>query len=283
MTNIPNQFVRGQRFNPTAADANRLLKLAREADQGAANLNTAELRTALQLGHVLVKNNTGGSLDRFSVVGLGDRLYPFRLNQRRLDVELNAWNGDTINPKRHWYHFAVVQQSCASGEIVRAAVDGMTFVRMSGGYSPSATSGLSNMALRANEASMQPSAYGHHARLLAPADTNSASEDNPGFVSLGKYSRVWAAIIESRTDTDTLVGYLEAYGSGANKQQINIDDDYDLLPSTTDLPTGTVDAFRVAVEICQSDTDSDIFGRLLTVPRDWYTLGLEKEVPPPPP
>jgi hypothetical protein len=277
---LPRQFVRGDRFNPTASDANRILKKALEADQGAGNLSAREIREGLQLGHIFIKNNTGGSLDRFSVVGLGDRLYPFRLNQNRLNWEINAWNGDTINVRRHWYHFAVVQQSCSNGEIVRAAIDGMTFVRMTGGASPSEGSGLFNMALNASGASMQPSSYGHHARLLAPADTNSASEDNPGLVSLGHYSRVWAAIVESRTDTDTLVGYLDLYGSGSDKQQINIEDDYDLLPSTTDLPTGTVDNFRVAVEICQNDSDSDIFGRLLTIPRDWTTLGVEMSVPP---
>jgi hypothetical protein len=279
MAQIPNQFVRGQRFNPTAADANRLLKVAREADQGAANLTAAEIRTALQLGHIFIKNNTGSTLERFSVVGLGDRLYPFRLNENRLDITLNAWNGDTVNVKRHWYHFGVTQQKCAAGEIVRAAIDGPTFVRMTGGASPSATGPLSNMALTTGTA-LQPSAYGHHAKLLAPADTNSQSSTNPGLVQLGHYSRVWACIVESRTDGDTLVGYIELYGDGSNKQQINIEDDYDLLPSTTDLPTGAVDAWRVAVEISQGDNDSDILGRLLTIPREWAMLGVEMSVPP---
>ncbi len=278
--NIPRQFVRGQRFNPTASDANRILKKALEADQGAGNLSAREIREGLQLGHIFIKNNTGGSLDRFSVVGLGDRLYPFRLNQNRLNWEINAWNGDTLNIKRHWYHFCVIQQSCADGEIVRAAIDGMTFCRQTGSAgSPSASAGLRNCVLYPG-GTIADCSYGHHAKILSPSDTNSVSYTNPALIQLGHYSRVWAAIAESRTDTDTLVGYIEEYGDGSNKQQINIEDDYDLLPSTSDLPTGTVDPFRVAIEICQTDSDSDIFGRLLTIPRDWATLGVEMSVPP---
>ena len=280
MPKLPNQFTRGERFTPTSSDANKLLKLARQADQGAGNLTASEVRQALQLGQVFVKNNTGGSLDRFSVLGLGDRLYPFRLNERRLNLELNAWNGDTINVKRHWFHHCVIQQSCAAGEIVRAAIDGTTFVRQSGGVNPSKTEGLYNFAISASNARMEPTTYGHHAKCIAPSDTNSTSEDNPGLCILGHFSRVWACIVESRTDTDTLVGYIEWYGNGSNKQQINIEDRYDLLPSTSDLPTGSVSAFRVAVEIAQSDTKSDIFGVLLTIPRDWAVLGLEASVPP---
>lgn len=280
MGRLPNQFVRGQKFNPNSTDANRLLRLAKEADQGAANLTTREIKEALQLGHVFVKVNTGASVDRFSVLGLGDRLYPFRINENRLNLEINAWVGETINVKRHWFHHCVLQQSGSDGEFIRAAIDGITFVRQSGGVNPSKTEPLYNFCISAASARMEPAAYGHHATCIAPADTNSTSEDNPGLCVLGRYSRVWACIVESRTDTDTLVGYIEQYGSGGDKQQINIEDRYALLPSTADLPTGTVDNFRVAVEIAQSNNDSDIFGVLLTVPREWAVLGLEASVPP---
>lgn len=280
MAKLPNQFVRGQKFNPSSTDANRLLKLAKEADQGAANLTTNEIRAALAYGHVFVKVATGASVDRFSVIGLGDRLYPFRLNENRLNLNLNAWIGEEINVKRHWFHHAVLQQSGSDGEYIRAAIDGISFVRQSGGVNPSKTEGLYNFCLSASNARYEPASYGHHATCLAPADTNSTSEDNPGLALLRQYSRVWACIVESRTDDDTLVGYIEQYGSSTGKQQINIEDRYDLLPSTSDLPTGTVDAFRVAVEIAQTNTDSDIFGVLLTVPREWQVLGLEASVPP---
>lgn len=280
MPKLPNQFTRGDKFTPTSSDANKLLKLAKEADQGAGNLTAKEIREALQLGHVLVKNNTGAALERFSVIGLGDRLYPFRLNERRLNLELNAWNADTINVKRHWYHHGVLQQPAAAGEIVRAAIDGITFVKQAGGFSPSKSAPLYNLSLRAASAAMEQATYGHHATCIAQSDTNSISDDNPALCILGRYSRVWAAIVESRTDTDTLAGYLEWYGTGSNKQSINIEDRYHLLPSTTDLPNGTVTNWRVAIEIAQGDNDSDIFGVLLTIPREWAVLGLEASVPP---
>lgn len=279
---LTQQYVRGQRFNPTASDANRLLKKALEADQGAANLTSSELRTALQLGHVLIKNNTGGSLDRFSVVGLGDRLYPFRLNQQRLNLEINAWKGETLDIKRHFFHHAVIQQSAAHGEFVRAAIDGVTFCRQVGSASPSETEPLTGMALHKNGVSsashcMEAAIYGRHAKCLAPADTNSASEDNPALILLGDISQVWPCVITSRTDDDTLVGYLEQWGSGGI--EINVEDRYDLLPSTTDLATGSISSIRVAVEIAQASTDADIYGVLLTIPRTWATLGLSAETP----
>lgn len=81
-------------------------------------------------GIVSVRNDTGGDLDRFSVVGVSEPIIGSTDHLQRFKNRVTLVGEEPGDPE-HWGRIAVLQEPVADGKIGRAVVSGITVVKVS--------------------------------------------------------------------------------------------------------------------------------------------------------
>jgi hypothetical protein len=297
-------FLTGQNLtrNLTAKDANRMLKAAQEAEAGAGNLTTKQIRNAWEANQILVKNDWGNWLPAFSAIGIGPNLYHYDVvNIPRRDRQQSIfYSGQKTRIKKHWFRHGVIQQRAAIGEIVPCAVDGITFAQVIYTNSSNTTDKIlgCKVALR-DVAETSPEAtigwfraireydtHFGHAELLA-ANRESLPERRRALLKLNQRNIVWRAVLTNRVSTTEFDGYLSAYGS-FTWSTIKIYDVWSVMPNTTDLPTGScsvpcgIELTQGLLEPTSEQTNlPDITGYIISVNRGTTITNLQTVSEPP--
>lgn len=297
-------FLTGQNFtrNLTAKDANRMLKVAQEAEAGAGNLTTKQIRNAWESNQILVKNDWGNWLPAFSAIGIGPNLYQYDVvNLPRRDRQQSIfYSGQKTRIKKHWFRHGVIQQRAAIGEIVPCAVDGLTFAQVTYSNRGETTDKYLGVKIALQDvANVSPeNTHGFFSRIyqystfFGHADLFSVNrefllEKKRALIRLNQRNTVWRAVITNRVDATEFDGYLSVYGS-FDWSTIKIYDVWGLMPNTTDLPTGSC-SVPCGIEITQGLTKAtseqtnlpDITGYIISVNRGTTIKNLQTINQPP--
>lgn len=297
-------FLTGQNFtrNLTAKDANRMLKVAQDAEAGAGNLTTKQIRNAWENGHILVRNDWGNWLPAYAAIGIGPAsyLYDIRNLPRRDKPESVIYSGQLIKIKKHWFRHGIIQQRAAMGELVPCAIEGVTFAQVRYTGSSQTTSQLLGVRVALQDyeqsrttieggmfrAAREYNTYFGHAELLQ-ASREYFPERHRSLVKLHQRNTVWRAVLSNRVDAYEFDGYLSVYGS-ASYTQIKIYDVWGVMPNTTDLPTGSC-SIPCGIELTQGLLEPtseqtnlpDITGYIISVNRGTTITNLQTVSQPP--
>lgn len=292
-------FLSGDKFTRqlTAKNANRLLRAAQESEAGAGNLTTSDIQRAWDNNHLLVKWTETHKYYAGSLIGIGNPLQGytysnlFREIRPRYAQELLIYPGQRFKIKKHWFRYGVLQATAQRNEIVPVAVSGntMAFVNSAnmqeGGRidlhdvaQDNFTNALYNYF---NAPPIDFGAHFGHAILLK--GSGRAIPKSRALVRLNDRNTVWRALLTNRLSTNEFEGFLPAYGTPIS--DIKIFDPFQLMPSTSDLPVGSV-GVTVGVEITQKiqvisgEVLPDITGYIVSVIRGTTLTGVELSVPP---
>jgi hypothetical protein len=294
-------FLTGQNLtrNLTAKDANRMLKVAQEAEAGAGNLTTKQIRNAWENGHILVRNDWGVYLPAFAVTGVGPAqyLYDVRNLPRRDRQQSVIYSAQLIRLKKHWFRHGVVQQRAGMGEIVPCAINGVSFAQVR--YSGTSTNQMLGVKVALQDWDQQSTQAGGiffperefstffgHAELLQ-ASKETFPERHRSLVKLHQRNTVWRAVLTNRVDSLEFDGYLSVYGS-FSWSTIKIYDVWSVMPNTTDLPTGSC-SIPCGIELTQGLMEAtseqtnlpDITGYIISVNRGTTITNLQTVSEPP--
>lgn len=293
-------FLTGDNFQRklTAKDANRMLKAAQEQEAGAGNLTTRDIIDAWQNQQVMVRWDGPLRADAYSVIGIGNALEPYTSGTLpvRDRQQLNIFRGQLLRIKKHWFRHGVLQRHAWPGELVPAAVYGLTFAQMAGSAYDNATGPfqgsrviLRDVAYNGTDDRMGMFEYQTsvstsfgHAKLMR-ATNQQLYERHRSLVQLHERNTVWGALLTNRVSTTEFDGHITIYG--ATLGAIKIWDVFSLMPSTTDIPTGACN-IGVGIELtqnCQNSTAEalpDITGYIICVNRSTTLTGVEMSVPP---
>jgi hypothetical protein len=297
-------FLTGQNLtrNLTAKDANRMLKVAQEAEAGAGNLTTKQIRNAWEANQILVKNDWGNWLPAFSAIGIGPNLYHYDVvNIPRRDRQQSIfYSGQKTRIKKHWFRHGVIQQRAAIGEIVPCAVDGLTFAQVTYSNRGDTTDKYHGVKIALQDvANVEPDAiFGFFSRMheystfFGHADLLSVNrefllEKKRALIKLNQRNTVWRAVITNRVDTTEFDGYLSVYGN-LSYATIKIYDVWSVMPNLTDLPTGSTN-IPCGIELTQGLTQAtseqtnlpDITGYIISVNRGTTITNLQTVSEPP--
>jgi hypothetical protein len=296
-------FLTGQNLtrNLTAKDANRMLKVAQEAEAGAGNLTTKQIRNAWESNQILVRNDWGHRLPAFSAVGIGPSSYAYDIINipRRDKQQAIVYSAQKLRIKKHWFRHGVIQQRAAAGEIVPCAIDGVTFALTTytaidttypylgdklalmdvGEVSPDELVGYYKRQRELN-------VYYGHAELLR-SSAQVVPERNRSLIRLNQRNTVWRAILTNRVDSTEFDGYLTIYGS-SSRGQLKVYDPFSLMPGTSDVPTGSCNIV-CGIEITQGLLDPtseqtnlpDIIGYIVSLNRGTTVINLQTVSEPP--
>ena len=117
----------GEPLNIAATAWNRILDVAREEATGAALGPGATRQAAI----VKVKNETGASLDRANIVGLGDPIFtPYAYDDNASFLREVTFRGEVLVVDKHMRRFAITLEPIGDGIVGRAYVAGVCPVRL---------------------------------------------------------------------------------------------------------------------------------------------------------
>ncbi len=291
-------FLTGDNFQRklTAKDANRMLKAAQEQEAGAGNLTSQDIQRAWDNQHVMVRWDGPLRADAYSVIGIGNALEPYNSGALppRDRQQLNIFRGQLVRVKKHWFRYGVLQQHAWPGQVVPAAVYGVTFAQLSVYDNNTGPLQGSRLALRDIAFSgsddrtgvfyyqtSTSTSFGHAKLLRGTRDT--LLEKHRSLVQLHDRNTVWGALLTNRVSTTEFDGHITIYG--ATLGAIKIWDVFSLMPPTSEIPTGSCN-IGVGIELTQNITNStaealpDISGYIICVNRGTTLTNVEMSVPP---
>lgn len=296
-------FLPGDRIDRriTARDANRMLRAAQEYDAGLGNISARQLIDTFENGHILVRNDTNLRTYPFCVMGFAQAESAFQFELSNVNRRLNIFIGQKPKVYKHWFRHCVLQQSAAPGEVVPAAVSGLTFASVDTPRdTPSILAVGAQVALVDGDmvnnqwpysgffeiGSTGVGRYGHAEMIRAGAHR---AIIRTALINMKKITPCWRITLTNRVSSSEFDGSLDDYlnltpGSGTLK----VYDPQGICPGTSVVPTGscTVKGF---VEIYQRSIESndktflpDIAGILISVNAATVRDGLQEETMPPP-
>lgn len=296
-------FLTGDRIDRkiTARDANRMLRAAQEQEAGLANISPSQLVDVFENGHILVRNDTTLTAYPFCVMGFAQADSRFAWQYGNLNRRLNVFSGQRPKVYKHWFRHCVLQQGARPGEVVPAAVSGLTFAAVR-----TPTDSTTQLSIGTNIALEDADLYGTawpyagfyelgsnatgrygHAQLLR-SHTGLTGTINPSLVMLKQPTPVWRATLSNRLSTSEFDGSLPNYSAAGPTGTIKIYDQQGICPSTDIIPTGSisipalVEIFQPSVMTNDKSELPDICGILINVSAATIRLGLQTEEIPPP-
>jgi|688.fasta_scaffold215703_3 hypothetical protein len=134
-------FLTGDNFGRriTAKEANRILRAGQEQEAGLANVSVRDVQRVWENGHILVRNDSGQSVPAFSVLGYAGSPQYIDPNRANVGQQLVVFIGQRYHAYKHFFRHCVLQTSALMGEVVPAAISGVTFARIKDNEGGSAT------------------------------------------------------------------------------------------------------------------------------------------------
>lgn len=242
-------FLAGDKFTKrlTAKDANRMLRAAQEHEAGLANITLKDVQRVWENGHIFVRSDSE-SVPAFSVLGYANS--PQFLDPQRANVgqQLIYFIGQRFHAHKHFFRHCVVQTDARMGEIVPAAISGVTFARCKmnegNGYATMGSLLIEHMATQDGgdnatiggyfkqfaefNYSVQ-SDFGQAMLIKAPLRDAQFSNLSRALVLLRQYTPIWRGTLSTKVSARVFTGKISAYG-GIN-DTIDIYDPLQIVPS----------------------------------------------------
>jgi hypothetical protein len=245
----------------TAKDANRMLRAAQEHEAGLANLTAKDVLRVWQNGHVLVRNDaTGGPADKFCVLGYANSPALVEPNLANVDPQLFFFIGQEFRPYKHFFRHCVLQQRAVPGEVVPAAVSGLTFAQVftpietattyaTGGHLYIEYSATDPKPTYFSQSLSESFQFGHATLLKAPCKSPTFQVRSTALVMLRQFTPIWKATISTRVDARNYTGKLTAYSISESGVTINIRDPLLIVPSS--MTSAEIGSITAGVQLCQ--------------------------------
>lgn len=254
-------FLAGDKFTKrlTAKDANRMLRAAQEHEKGLANITVRDVLRIWQNGHILVRNDASFNADKYQVLGYANSPALVEPNLANVDPQLFFFIGQDFRPYKHFFRHCVVQQRAVVGEVVPAAVNGLTFAQV---FEPIETDTTyatgGHLAINYTSSLISPTyftqstnesfQFGHATLLKAPCKSFYGVR-NTALVMLRQFTPVWRATIDTRVDSRNYTGKLTAYATSESAVTINIRDPLKIVP--TSMTSAEIGSITAGVQLCQ--------------------------------
>lgn len=289
-------FLTGDRIDRkiTARDANRMLRAAQEQEAGLGNISAAQLLDVFENGHILVRNDTNQTAYPFAVMGYAQADARFSWRFGNLNRKLNIFSGQRPKLYKHWFRHCVLQTGARPGEVVPAAINGLTFAAVRT-PNDSSTQLAMGTHVAIEDADFYTSAwpyagfyqigsgtvgrYGHAQLIRAGNGVNDVV--NTALVNLQQITPVWRATLSNRVSGSEFDASLPEYNAAGPTGTIKVYDPQGICPDTSVIPTGTV-SISALVEIYQPSVMTndkselpDICGILINVSASTIREGLQ--------
>ena len=292
-------FLPGDRIDRkiSARDANRMLRAAQEYDAGLGNLSPGQLQDVFENGHILVRNDENLRAYAFCAMGFAQAEAPFRLDYSNCNRRLNIFIGQRPKLYKHWFRHCVLQQGAAPGEVVPAAINGLTFAAVETPRdTPSVFSLGAQVALY--DSDFVPNSWMYSGFYEVGSSTNgryghaelvrAASHRVPirtALINMKKITPCWRVTLTNRVSTTEFDGTLDEFNF-TGSPTIKVYDPQGICPGTSVVPTGGC-SVKGFVEIYQNSVTTndktflpDIAGILISVNAAVVRQGLQLETPP---
>ncbi len=296
-------FLRGDRLDRrvTARDANRMLRAAQEYDAGLGNLTTQQVIDTFQAGHILVRNDTQWTVYPYTVMGYAQADARFDTRNANISTRLNVFTGQRLKVYKHWFRHCVFQQGAAPGEVVPAAINGLSFCSVRDPANTTTTLAMGSMVAIEDAdtfstewfysgfrhlGSTTAGRYGH-AHLVQAG--NLGVTFRYALVNLQKITPCWRVSLTNRVSNVEFDGVIADYsgiiGSSGN---MKVYDPQGICPDTTIIPTGACDVkgfaeiYQPSINTTNKTEIPDIAGVLISVNATTVRDGLQEETILPP-
>ena len=270
------QHVPGTKLRSISAkELNRAIAAGRDRDAGLANLSSRDLNRARENGHILVRNQTGATVKIFSVLGYNNPRTEFYSESQNLFWQRAVWDGATIDLKQHWFAHCVLQQHATAGEVVPAAVNGLTFARVNEGGS----SNLRQTMARLCEAQPYLNSGDSEgcADIVGNSAGGSATEQKPALIRMGRVDELRLLRLTERVDADEFKCTLWNETGATAAVEFTAYDPAGLAPPTSALGPGVASYFawgKPHKGYSQTGTPSYVAFYLTSIQRSMSVLGL---------
>jgi len=280
-----------------------MLRAAQEHEEGLANISPAQLEQVFANNHILVRNDTNLRVWPYRVMGYAqaDSKFDFRLSN--VNRRLNVFTGQKRKVYKHWFRHCVLQQGAQPGEVVPAAITGLTFAMVRTPFdTPSQLSIGCQVALEDGDitfggweyngfyqlGSASVGRYGHAQVMRTGEQSGIITSNACALVELQKLTPVWRATLTNRVSTTEFDAVLPDYSAQGPTGTIKVLDPQNICPDTTVIPTGAT-SIPALIEIFQPSLNTndkselpDIAGVLINVSAATTRDGLQTEDAPPP-
>jgi hypothetical protein len=245
----------------TAKDANRMLRAAQEHEAGLANVTAKDVLRVWQNGHILVRNDaTGGPANRYCILGYANSPTLVEPNLANVDPQLFFFIGQDFRPYKHFFRHCVLQQRAVAGEVVPAAVSGITFAQVFEPLeSPTTFATGGHLAINYSSSAIGPTyfsqslnesfQFGHATLVKAPCNSPLFQVRSTALVMLRQFTPVWRATIDTRVDQRNYTGKLTAYATSESGVTINIRDPLKIVPSS--MTSAEIGSITAGIQLCQ--------------------------------
>lgn len=295
-------FLPGDRLDKriTARDANRMLRAAQQQDAGLGNLSPAQVQDTFDAGHILVRNDTNVRTYPFCLMGYAQADNPYRYELSNVHRRLNIYTAQRPKLYKHWFRHCVLQQAAAPGEVVPAAISGLTFASVNTPRdTPSILATGAQVAILDSDlfpntwhytgfyqiGSTIVGRYGHAELVRAGAHS---ALIRTALIRLGAVTPCWRITLTNRVSTDEFDGSLDDYNTQiGNSGTLKVYDPQGICPGTDIIATGSC-SLKGFVEIFQPSQETndktflpDICGVLVSLNATSVRTGLQTESMPP--
>ena len=298
-------FLTGDRLDRklTARDANRVLRAAQEQEAGLANISPVQLQQVFENNHILVRNDTNLRVWPFRVMGYAqaDSRFDFRL--ANVNRRLNVFSGQKRKLYKHWFRHCVLQTGAQPGEVVPAAITGLTFAMVRIPFDTTTQLSMgTQVALEDGDifqggweyagfyqlGSATVGRYGHAQVMRTGLQSGIITTNGLALVEMQKITPVWRATLTNRVSTTEFDAVLPDYSASGPTGTIKVYDPQNICPDTTVIPTGTtsipalIEVYQPSVNTNDKSELPDIAGVLINVSAATVRTGLQTEDAPPP-
>jgi hypothetical protein len=270
-------FLAGDKFGKrlTAKDANRMLRAAQEQEAGLANVTIRDVQRVWENGHILVRNDAE-SVPVFSVLGYANSPQVIDPQRGNVGQQLIYFIGQRFHAHKHFFRHCVIQSAARTGEVVPAAVSGITFARCAAAEWIGNQEFMTMSSLLIQHMATQDGGdnatfggyfkeytystsfdFGQAKLIKAPivnGGDNSGSYRSRALVLLRQYTPVWRGTLSTIGTAGVYTGKIDAY-SGIT-DTIDIYDPLKVVPSG--MTSAEVGSCVVGLQFCQPrSTEAD--------------------------
>lgn len=293
-------FLTGDRFDRkvTARDANRMLRAAQEQEAGLANISPAQLQQVFENNHILVRNDTTTRVWPYRVMGYAQADSHFDFRRCNVNRSLNIFSGQKRKLYKHWFRHCVLQVGAWPGEVVPAAITGLTFAMVRSPFDTVSQLSIgTQVALEDADlylggweyagfyeiGSATVGRYGHAQVMRTGLQSGIISTNGLALVELQKITPIWRATLTNRVSTNEFDAVLPDYSAAGPTGTIKVYDPQNICPDTTVISTGA-QSIPALIEVYQPSKNTndkselpDIAGVLVNVSAATVRQGLQEE------
>ena len=125
---MPLEHIRANEpFRMSAGGWNRLVDAAKKVEQQQAAIDQLARRGNASPNKLLVSNDTGIELERFSVVRLDGLKIDLGADMASIPLDAHVYSGKKVDDSSHWTNLAIIQSPAKVGSVVEAVIDGTSY------------------------------------------------------------------------------------------------------------------------------------------------------------